>query len=361
MIAERSHSGHVPDLDGLRALSILAVLAAHMLPLGPARYQLNSMAGTVGMSVFFCLSGFLITSFLWHRPDVKAFMIRRVARIAPLVLLVSTIYCLIFLDRTDSFLAVNAYLLNYSDRAINGWISPLWSVAMEMQFYVAIAACFAVLGRRAIWLVAIAALAVTALRIDNEIFSSIRTHYRLDEILSGCLLAVLWLHRDAPRAAAVLGLLRRSFWPIFGLWLLSCHPQVAGVPYLRPYLAAMMVGSVLATEAGWQKSLLSSHVLGYIATISFALYVWHSPFRHGWFSQGEGVEKYLLYRSTGIALTFLLAHLSTFYFEKPITDAVRRWTSHRPGRIARPVAGAAATASRTEVRPILSPVGSQNP
>jgi peptidoglycan/LPS O-acetylase OafA/YrhL len=331
-----------------------------MLPLGPSQYQLNSMAGTVGMSVFFCLSGFLITSFLWHRPDAKAFMIRRVARIAPLVLLVSTIYCLIFLDRPDSFLAVNAYLLNYADPAINGWISPLWSVAMEMQFYVAIAACFVVLGRRAIWLVALAALAVTALRIDNEIFSSIRTHYRLDEILSGCLLAVLWFHRDAPGAAAVLGLLRRSFWPIFCLWLLSCHPQVPGIPYLRPYLAAVMIGSVLAADSGWQKSLLSSRVLSYIATISFALYVWHSPFRHGWFSQGDGFEKYLLYRLPGIGLTFLLAHLSTFYFEKPITDAVRRWTRRGTAPAARSVKDAPAKAGAMEVSPSLPSASSQN-
>ena len=56
-------AGRIPALDGLRAASILLVLAAHLLPLGPAVLQLNSTAGLSGMAIFFSLSGFLIVRF----------------------------------------------------------------------------------------------------------------------------------------------------------------------------------------------------------------------------------------------------------------------------------------------------------
>jgi peptidoglycan/LPS O-acetylase OafA/YrhL len=57
-----SSTARLPVLDGLRAISILLVLAAHMLPLGPKVLRLNETAGPMGMSLFFALSGFLITS-----------------------------------------------------------------------------------------------------------------------------------------------------------------------------------------------------------------------------------------------------------------------------------------------------------
>ena len=47
----------LPVLDGLRAIRILLVLAAHMLPLGPKLLQLNHTAGVMGMSLFFALIG----------------------------------------------------------------------------------------------------------------------------------------------------------------------------------------------------------------------------------------------------------------------------------------------------------------
>ena len=54
------NSAHrLPVLDGLRAISILLVLAAHMVPVGPSVLGLNYTVGAMGMSLFFALSGFL--------------------------------------------------------------------------------------------------------------------------------------------------------------------------------------------------------------------------------------------------------------------------------------------------------------
>ena len=71
-------------LDGWRGISILLVLAAHLLPLGPKAWALNETAGPMGMALFFTLSGFLITRFLLKHASIPDFLIRRTFRIVPL-------------------------------------------------------------------------------------------------------------------------------------------------------------------------------------------------------------------------------------------------------------------------------------
>ena len=277
------------------------------------------------MSVFFALSGFLITKFLWENDNVLEFFVRRFARIVPLVLLVSVIYGLLVEGRFDTFAAINLYVLNYWHSAIVPSVGPLWSLGVEMHFYIAIGFCILFFGRRGFWLVPIAAILVTTLRISTETFSSIVTHLRVDEILSGSLLALLWLNRSHPVAQEAWALIAKLFWPFFLMWILSCWPLMEGWGYLRPYLTALMIGSVLAMPKGWQVRFLSLRGLAYVAAVSFALYVWHSPFRYGWFGAGSDLEIYLIKRPITFVAIFLLAHLSTFYFEKPMISVVKKW------------------------------------
>lgn len=317
---------HLHELDGFRGLSILAVLAAHMLPLGPSEWLLNSASGYMGMSVFFCLSGFLITKFLWERQDIKVFLFRRAARIMPLVFVVSVFYA-IFLERDlVSFAAINLYILNYWHAGINPSVSPLWSLGVEMHFYIFIAILVLFWGRPGLLFIPVAAAIVTANRVESEIFGAIATHVRVDEILAGSMLALFFLNRDNHFLAAIWKRLPFSFWIFFPLWVLSCWPPSEALGYLRPYLTAAMMGSVLSMNGGWQKDVLSHRALRYIALISFALYVWHSPFRSYWFAAGTDFQVYMIKRPIGILLTFLLAHLSTFYFEQRITQWMRSQT-----------------------------------
>ena len=66
-------------LDSWRGISILLVLATHLLPLSPKSWRFNEMAGPMGMALFFTLSGFLITRFLLHHDSVVDFLTRRAA------------------------------------------------------------------------------------------------------------------------------------------------------------------------------------------------------------------------------------------------------------------------------------------
>src|SRR5882724_6243349 len=102
----------IPALDGLRAISILLVLAAHMLPLGPKNLHLTVTAGSMGMSLFFVLSGFLITSTLLTNADAGEFMIRRLARILPLAYLYTSVVFVFVVFSPSVALWTNTFLIN---------------------------------------------------------------------------------------------------------------------------------------------------------------------------------------------------------------------------------------------------------
>ncbi len=132
----------LPALDGLRAISILLVLATHMLPVGPKVLRLNETTGAMGMSLFFALSGFLITSTLLRNADVTEFMIKRLARIIPLAYAYILFGIAVMGFGLTEGLWTATFLVNYLHQYL-GHFSHFWSLCVELQFYIAIA--FAVL------------------------------------------------------------------------------------------------------------------------------------------------------------------------------------------------------------------------
>lgn len=330
---------YLHELDGVRAASILLILATHLLPVGPSSWALNAMTGLMGMSLFFCLSGFLITRFLYVSLTFQTFMTRRIARIAPLLLLYGFLVAGLLMQRWDSFAGIVLLYFNYDDALIVKGLSHLWSICVEFHFYIAVALVILLLGRWGFWLVPVAAAIVLYLRIDAGAHANIRTHLRVDEILSGSLLALFWLHRTHPLAQPVLRIWRRAFWILLPLWLLSSHEIGGALNYLRPYLAMGIVGAILFMPEGVIRQLCRTGVLAYIAKISYALYIWHPMAALGWLNEGDRWTLYLIKRPITFALSFALAHLSTETLEKYFvslargtkTGSLRTATSGDPG------------------------------
>jgi peptidoglycan/LPS O-acetylase OafA/YrhL len=320
---------YLPELDGVRATSILLVLAAHMLPLGPKSLALNSAAGLMGMSLFFCLSGFLITRFLYRTQSVPIFLLRRLARIVPLVFVYSLITALLIEGRWDSFFAIDFFFLNYMDSSQIPESGHLWSLCVEMHFYLVSGLLVAILGRRAFWFVPLALGAVFVARYENQAFESIRTHLRVDEILAGAMLALIWMNQDHFASRWIIGAFRKGFWIAVTLWFLSSHSSTGELMLLRPYFAMALVGCILFEPDGWRRRICRKKPLRYIADISYALYIWHPLTYIGWMNEGSIWERYLLKRPVSFALTIALAHLSTFYLEKPVVRWAREKTTRK--------------------------------
>ena len=335
------HGVHLAALDGWRGLSILLVLAAHLLPLGPHRLLLNHSAGVFGMVIFFILSGFLITSFLIKDQRIGGFLVKRFCRVLPLAWLYIVIALLLSLAPLSKWFS---HLLFYANLpladAVPNDLLPmtehLWSLCMELQFYVGVALLVALLRARGLLLLPFIGLAFTALRWHDSVIASSISYYRIDEILAGCTLALVFHGQFGMRARDLLRLV--PLWPVVVLLAFSSMPQGQWLNFLRPYLALLLVGGTLMQPASLMVKALDNRMLVFVAGISYALYVIHPMLTFTWLGSGDVIVKYLK-RPLFFAVLFLLAYASTMYYEswfmkrgKRWADKVNSWFDTRPAR-----------------------------
>jgi peptidoglycan/LPS O-acetylase OafA/YrhL len=112
-------------------------------------------------------------------------------------------------------------------------------------------------------------------------------------------------------------------------WYLSAGPYTGWLQYLRPYATGLVLVTVICSAETFVTRILSSRPAKYVATISYALYIVHPATMYGWFNEGGVWERYLLKRPISFAITFLAAHLSTFYWEHYWTQAGKKWIARR--------------------------------
>ena len=301
-------------LDGWRALSITLVLCAHLLPLGPKSWRLNETFAPMGMALFFTLSGFLITRLLLTS-DVRSFLIRRFFRIVPLAWLTILIVLPFIHADAGTFAAHLFFYGNLPPFWLVNITAHLWSLCVEVQFYVGVAAIVALFGRRGLYLILPLSLAVTAARVVTHTPISIVTWLRVDEIFAGCLVALAYMGHFGPLPTKVAQRLN-VYWMI-PLVILCCHPAAGPLQYLRPYVTAAMVGVSLVNAPTLIRTISAHRITVWVAEISYALYVIHGVLSNTWLGEGDRLIKYAK-RPLLFALTFLLAHVSTYFYE-------RRW------------------------------------
>ena len=315
-------------LDGWRAVSILLVLVGHWLPIDRLLPGLNESAAATGMAIFFTLSGFLITRFLLQRPEPAAFLIRRFLRILPLAW--SAMLLLYLCDAaapgaTERLAANWLFFANLPPaRLFPTGGGHLWSLCVEMQFYVGVALIVALAGRRGLLALPLLALAVTAARIVAGQTISIVTWHRLDEILAGATLALIHAGRLGPAVRSALA--RCNLAAVAAVAIPACYFLHAPIAYARPWAVAALVGVTLFHAPAWLAKALASRPAAYIADISYALYVFHGMLGATWLGSGEGLAR-LAKRPLLIAATFLAAHLSTTRFEAHFIRLAKQLTA----------------------------------
>ena len=314
----RPQTRYVPSLDGLRALAVLAVIAYHMkMSWAPG--------GLLGVTMFFVLSGYLITGLLLAEYDasgtisLKGFWLRRVRRIVPAIVfavLGTGMLCTIFdqalltkmrPDVLPTLLFFNNWwqiFHNVSYFQALGEPSPLthcWSLAIEEQFYliwpIALLACMKVgvqrktMQRGIIVLILLSALEMALL--FNPAADPSRVYYGTDtrafSLLIGALLAFVWPYQklteragaamssggralfNAIGVAATVGLLlmvafTNGFEPFIyrgGLVLCSLLTAVAIAVMVHPI---SLIGKLFALPP-----------FVWIGKRSYSMYLWHYP------------------------------------------------------------------------------------
>ena len=299
-----------------------------MLPLGPKPLELNSTSAVAGMSLFFTLSGFLITTNLLKHPDIINFIIRRGCRILPLAFVGILVYMIVQAKSWPYYLAQFLFVENYADQFLTPLTGHFWSLCVEVHFYTFMALLVALVGVAGLRALPVLALMVTALRVAQGIPISIMTHYRVDEILAGSILALPSAGKlgKAGRGWALV-MNRIPLWVWIGLLLLSAHPKASVFQYPRPYFGSAAVGHTLlsGSDSWWWPR---NRLMRYIAEISFALYVIHPLSMAAWLGSGNTLVKYMK-RPLSFAITVGLAHLSTFHMERHFIAWGKVLTHHR--------------------------------
>lgn len=332
--------GYLPTLDGWRAVAILSVIFHHdaLHSMGPFSTRWINEYGSVGVDVFFAISGILICSRLLEeekicgRIQLKAFYIRRVFRILPpavlylLAIAVLAGFSLITVTYRE-WIGALAFCRNYP--RILGLVSGdagyytahFWSLALEEQFYFLLPTLLFVTPKkyRVPMFAALTILIAShrAVAINGRGWAQIKHHteIRLDALLLPAMFAVL---ASIPRIRAYLkGWLR--FWPLLVAGTICLLPYGVGSAWQTTIVVIVMpcivLGSVLNPSNVFGR-ILELGPIRYVGRMSYSLYLWQELFINQHFGYGEklGICQSWPLR---LVLTFFCAFVSYRLVELP--------------------------------------------
>jgi peptidoglycan/LPS O-acetylase OafA/YrhL len=353
------NKGRLPSLDGLRAISIALVIACHAVKvakaaLGRLPYGMGMIEdwGSVGVTTFFVISGFLITTLLCEeefengRINLRAFYTRRAFRILPAywtylltMMLLAVSGSLAATPRMfgEAFAFVSDYI------HLDPWVlGHSWSLSVEEQFYLLWPFLLLLAAtRRARQIALVLIFAAPAARIATylwapELRPTITSvlHLRIDALMIGCW-AALERRRD-PRSATLAFLSRPA------VALAASATAVFASPVLR-HVAGDFVGvaicysleaigacsAVLAAISHASSPvgrLLNWPPLVRVGVLSYSLYLWQQP----WLNPEAGRPAWAL--PLLIAGAYVCAELSYRLVEGPALALRGRLWRSRPER-----------------------------
>ena len=353
------HPDYRPDIDGLRAIAVLAVIAFHAFPAWVR-------GGFVGVDVFFVISGYLISTILLTGMEhgsfrFSQFYIRRIRRIFP-ALIVVLLACIVagwlalfsieykalgkHVAGSASFVS-NFVLWNeagYFDKAAaTKPLLHIWSLGIEEQFYIVWPLLmYLVWTRKAATLALLVLLLIFSFTFNVMSSDPTADFYspltRFWELMAGAVLAYLSLHwedlaelfRKLPQPALqIIGAgaapksITRNATAVIGLLLIAAAVLMVDETRKFPGWWALLpvVGTYLMIASGplaWiNNKLLSNRGLVAIGLISYPLYLWHWPLL-SFMRIVNGTAPSPLAAALAILLSFVLAWLTYLVVEKPL-------------------------------------------
>lgn len=352
---------YITGLDGIRAIAVIMVLAYH---LKLALFK----SGFLGVTVFFVLSGYLITGILISEVeeegtiDLKNFWLRRIRRLVPAVMSMAVVIIfvsavvnrVIFTKGCKDFLAsvlgFNNWWqifnkISYFEAA--GVPSPFthcWSLAIETQFYLIYPLILLGIYKLAksggegrakrgllfagvTLLLALISVILMIVLFDPQQDAS-RVYYGTDtrafSLLFGALLAILWEYQMVPRRLSasvnmVLGSV--SFAALLVMTIAingSSNFWYRGGQFVGTILTVLVIYTVSGRKT-WLSRFLSNPVLKWIGNRSYSIYLWHYPII---LLISKGIKASWWITLSEIVLSVVLAELSYRFIETPIRHGI---------------------------------------
>ena len=352
---------YITGLDGIRAIAVIMVLAYH---LKLALFK----SGFLGVTVFFVLSGYLITGILISEVeeegtiDLKNFWLRRIRRLVPavmsmavVIIFVSTVVNrVIFTKGCKDFLASVLGFNNWwqifnkvSYFEAAGVPSPFthcWSLAIETQFYLIYPLILLGIYKLAksrgegrakrgllfagvTLLLALISVILMIVLFDPQQDAS-RVYYGTDtrafSLLFGALLAILWDYRMVPRrlSASVNMVLGSVSFAVLLVMTIAINGSsnfwYRGGQFVGTILTVLVIYTVSGRKT-WLSRFLSNPVLKWIGDRSYSIYLWHYPII---LLISKGIKASWWITLIEIVLSVVLAELSYRFIETPIRHGI---------------------------------------
>ena len=339
-----SGSIYLPTLHGWRAIAIAAVLLCHgFAPANPESLprtqrliaEIALRLGPQGVSLFFAISGFLITTLLLYelertgRISLPGFYIRRGFRILPPALLYLAIigilsaFGIVVLFKGE-LLSAALWFNNYWPNR-TWWTQHYWSLSVEEHFYLFWPTLLVLLGIRRVRWIGAALIVATAIwrpwsleHIHVNLPSLQRTDMRLDAFMFACLLAILVRDPESgPRLIAILVRPSVRIAAVLALavvWVVSIRVEMQATRFLiQSALLPLIVVSAVYSPADWFGRLLESRPLKWLGHVSYSVYLWQMPF----LTPPPDLHSAALWFLPRTALVMLVAYLSYRVVEMP--------------------------------------------
>ena len=352
---------YITGLDGIRAIAVIMVLAYH---LKLALFK----SGFLGVTVFFVLSGYLITGILISEVeeegtiDLKNFWLRRIRRLVPAVMSMAVVIIfvsavvnrIIFTKGCKDFLASVLGFNNWwqifnkvSYFEAAGVTSPFthcWSLAIETQFYLIYPLILLGIYKLAksrgegrakrgllfagvTLLLALISVILMIVLFDPQQDAS-RVYYGTDtrafSLLFGALLAILWEYRMVPRrlSASVNMVLGSVSFAVLLVMTIAINGSsnfwYRGGQFFGTILTVLMVYAVSGRKT-WLSRFLSNPVLKWMGDRSYSIYLWHYPII---LLISKGIKASWWITLIEIVLSVVLAELSYRFIETPIRHGI---------------------------------------
>lgn len=346
---------YIKEFDALRALAVLGVMFSHYF----GQISFSGIFGMGGVTLFFVLSGYLITQILLKEKEkmqidyttnlsklsqvLKIFYIRRSLRIFPIFYITLAVLFILNIDSARQFIGYHFFYASnflYSFGLPYDHLSHFWSLAVEEQFYLVWPLIVLLLPFRANKIVFFSVLVAGSLVFKMLMLylysvESLAIHFMMPSCIEAFglgAIVVLIAKKEIPKKWIMLCFFASLF--IFcvlhaGLFIHVPHvfkiiSALFGRFFFSLFSATILLIVLKGYHKGIFKQILLNRLLIFLGKISYGIYIYHM-FMPGLFTY---LQKELGFSLAGTGLhmvlnfagTFLIAYLSFVFIEKPVNN-----------------------------------------
>lgn len=333
-----SKPSYRPEIDGLRAIAVIAVLCSHWIR--GFIYPVNW--GVTGVYLFFVISGYVITRGLLKEQalnngkiDLTRFLKNRAIRIWPIYFItIAAIYFIWPGFKEGEVIWHIFFLSDFVFSTPGGTVFPVhfWSLSVEQQYYL-LWPLLLIMLRSRLWMACVAMIIISPIakwhyaELHNASAVLFSLPSNLNCLAAGSLLAIMEIKISPSALKRATGIIGIFSIVLLGLiiYLKSKTIIIADTIFLSTAFAGLSVSAISwLNQRNSKKFLLTSTPLQYIGKISYGIYIYHLIIGYYMITYFSPVDDPVLYTASSAGITLMVSAISWKFIEKPLLALKKR-------------------------------------